>query len=244
MTCFTRWPRRCAILPRIAASLTLDRLALHPSILAAGVAGAARVGRRREEQRRGGHPPRFRPRVGRGDRPRCGRRGNGWPGSRRGSESGPASAPSKSASTRVFGYYIEVTRPNLSLVPVGVRPQADGRQRRALRHRSAQGGRGAHPGRRRGDRRPRAGGAGPARRAGDGRGGAPLGRPRAAWPSSTPSLALAEVAARNAWTAPLVDESDVLEIVGGRHPVVEAHLAGEPFIPNDCRLGGEAVRAN
>jgi DNA mismatch repair protein MutS len=55
-------------------------------------------------------------------------------------------------------------------------------------------------------------------------------------------LALAEVAARNGWTAPIVDESDVLEIVGGRHPVVEAHLAGEPFVPNDCRLGGDAPR--
>jgi DNA mismatch repair protein MutS len=30
--------------------------------------------------------------------------------------------------------------------------------------------------------------------------------------------------------------------VGGRHPVVEAHLGGEPFIPNDCHLGGEGAR--
>jgi DNA mismatch repair protein MutS len=55
-------------------------------------------------------------------------------------------------------------------------------------------------------------------------------------------LALAEVAARHDWTAPRVDESEALEIEGGRHPVVEAHLAGEPFIPNDCRLGGAAPR--
>ena len=55
-------------------------------------------------------------------------------------------------------------------------------------------------------------------------------------------LALAEVAARNQWTAPEVDESDALEIVAGRHPVVEAHLGGEPFIPNDCHLGGEGSR--
>ena len=55
-------------------------------------------------------------------------------------------------------------------------------------------------------------------------------------------LALAEVAARNQWTAPEVDESDALEIVAGRHPVVEAHLGGEPFIPNDCHLGGEGPR--
>jgi len=55
-------------------------------------------------------------------------------------------------------------------------------------------------------------------------------------------LSLAEVAARNAWIAPIVDESDVLEIAGGRHPVVEAHLGGEPFIPNDSFLGGDAPR--
>jgi DNA mismatch repair protein MutS len=55
-------------------------------------------------------------------------------------------------------------------------------------------------------------------------------------------LALAEVAARNQWTAPEVDENDDLQIVAGRHPVVEAHLGGEPFIPNDCHLGGEGAR--
>jgi DNA mismatch repair protein MutS len=55
-------------------------------------------------------------------------------------------------------------------------------------------------------------------------------------------LALAEVAARNNWSAPDVDESDALGIVAGRHPVVEAHLGGEPFIPNDCHLGGEGPR--
>lgn len=55
-------------------------------------------------------------------------------------------------------------------------------------------------------------------------------------------LALAEVAARNRWVAPALEESDVLTIVGGRHPVVEASLAGEAFIPNDCRLGGAEPR--
>jgi DNA mismatch repair protein MutS len=55
-------------------------------------------------------------------------------------------------------------------------------------------------------------------------------------------LSLAEVAARNDWSAPVVDDSDLLEIRGGRHPVVEAHLGGEPFIPNDCHLGGDGPR--
>ena len=34
----------------------------------------------------------------------------------------------------------------------------------------------------------------------------------------------------------MLDDGDDLEIVGGRHPVVEATRAGEAFIPNDCRL--------
>jgi DNA mismatch repair protein MutS len=55
-------------------------------------------------------------------------------------------------------------------------------------------------------------------------------------------LALAEVAARNHWVAPALEESDALSILGGRHPVVEASLAGEAFIPNDCRLGGDGPR--
>jgi DNA mismatch repair protein MutS len=55
-------------------------------------------------------------------------------------------------------------------------------------------------------------------------------------------LALAEVAARNQWTAPEVNESDDLHIIAGRHPVVEAHLGGEPFIPNDGHLGGDGPR--
>jgi DNA mismatch repair protein MutS len=55
-------------------------------------------------------------------------------------------------------------------------------------------------------------------------------------------LALAEVAARNSWVAPELEESDVLSIVDGRHPVVEASLGGEAFIPNSCQLGGTAPR--
>ncbi|MDP9368428.1 MAG: DNA mismatch repair protein MutS, partial [Chloroflexota bacterium] len=51
-------------------------------------------------------------------------------------------------------------------------------------------------------------------------------------------LALAEVAARGGWVEPVLDESEALTILGGRHPVVEASLAGETFIPNDCCLGG------
>uniref|UniRef100_A0A7C5RTX2 DNA mismatch repair protein MutS n=1 Tax=Thermomicrobium roseum TaxID=500 RepID=A0A7C5RTX2_THERO len=51
--------------------------------------------------------------------------------------------------------------------------------------------------------------------------------------------ALAEVAARYGWVRPELEESDTLEIRGGRHPVVEATLDDHPFVPNDCQLGGE-----
>jgi DNA mismatch repair protein MutS len=54
--------------------------------------------------------------------------------------------------------------------------------------------------------------------------------------------ALAEVAVRERWVRPELTDSDCLEIVGGRHPVVEAGLAGEPFMPNDCCLGGDQPR--
>jgi len=48
---------------------------------------------------------------------------------------------------------------------------------------------------------------------------------------------LAEVAFRYNYVKPEVDESDVISIVAGRHPVVERNLpAGEPFIPNDIVL--------
>ena len=46
-------------------------------------------------------------------------------------------------------------------------------------------------------------------------------------------LALAVVAAERGWVRPTVEDGDALEIVAGRHPVVEA--AG-PFRPNDARL--------
>jgi DNA mismatch repair protein MutS len=142
---------------------------------------------------------------------------------------------------KVFGYYIEVTRPNLGLVPTdyarkqtianGERfvtvPLKDAevrvlaadeeiaaREREALARLSALVI--AEVGR--------------------------LSATARALAELDALLALAEVAARNGWTAPEIDESDTLEIVSGRHPVVEAHLGGEPFIPNDCRLGGDGAR--
>lgn len=51
--------------------------------------------------------------------------------------------------------------------------------------------------------------------------------------------ALAELAVSRRYTRPLVDDSVAFDIKGGRHPVVEANIAGElggEFIANDCRL--------
>jgi DNA mismatch repair protein MutS len=52
--------------------------------------------------------------------------------------------------------------------------------------------------------------------------------------------ALAEVAACHGYTRPVVDESTVIEIKEGRHPVVERMMAeGTRFVPNDTCLDGE-----
>lgn len=48
--------------------------------------------------------------------------------------------------------------------------------------------------------------------------------------------ALAEVAVLHRYTRPVVDTSADLEIVGGRHPVVEAMGGDERFVPNDLNL--------
>lgn len=53
--------------------------------------------------------------------------------------------------------------------------------------------------------------------------------------------ALAHLARERRYTRPHVDDGTDFDIVGGRHPVVEAALErrGEPaFIANDCKLGG------
>src|SRR6266851_2390431 len=55
-------------------------------------------------------------------------------------------------------------------------------------------------------------------------------------------LSFARIAAESGWVRPLVDGSDVIEVAQGRHPVVERALAasGEgPFVPNDLSLDSE-----
>lgn len=49
-------------------------------------------------------------------------------------------------------------------------------------------------------------------------------------------LSFAKVAHLNQWIRPIVDESDSLEIIEGRHPVIERAIGKASFIPNDTKL--------
>lgn len=53
------------------------------------------------------------------------------------------------------------------------------------------------------------------------------------------AAALAERAAEGGWARPHFAAQQRLEIIGGRHPVVEdaLHRGGQPFVANDCVLG-------
>ena len=142
---------------------------------------------------------------------------------------------------KVFGYYIEVTRPNLALVP------ADYTRKQTI----ANGERFFTAPLKEAEARVLAADEEIAAREREAlaklsdlvlAAAARLAATARALAELDAFFALAEVASRNGWTAPEVDESDALEIVAGRHPVVEAHLGGEPFMPNDTRLGGEGPR--
>jgi DNA mismatch repair protein MutS len=50
----------------------------------------------------------------------------------------------------------------------------------------------------------------------------------------------AELAAVHRWARPALDESREIELLGSRHPVVEAARRDERFVPNDLRLGDRA----
>ena len=66
-----------------------------------------------------------------------------------------------------------------------------------------------------------------------------IGQTAAALAEIDLTTALAEIADQENWCKPKVDASRAFEIVGGRHPVVEAALrrqSGAPFIANDCDL--------
>ncbi|HEV8129250.1 MAG TPA: DNA mismatch repair protein MutS [Candidatus Eisenbacteria bacterium] len=54
--------------------------------------------------------------------------------------------------------------------------------------------------------------------------------------------ALGETAARERWTRPVITEDRRLFLRGARHPMVERALEGGAFVPNDCMLDGENER--
>jgi len=49
-------------------------------------------------------------------------------------------------------------------------------------------------------------------------------------------ISLAEVADRSDYVMPMVNEGDEIAIIDGRHPVIESLDLGERFVPNDVRL--------
>ncbi len=51
--------------------------------------------------------------------------------------------------------------------------------------------------------------------------------------------ALAQLAHRDDWVRPTVDDSLTIDIEDGRHPVVERALGSGRFVPNDVRIDGE-----
>ncbi len=55
-------------------------------------------------------------------------------------------------------------------------------------------------------------------------------------------LSFASIAKKFNYVRPIVDESDVLSIEGGRHPIIEANYSSEAYIPNDVFLSGEDNR--
>ena len=52
----------------------------------------------------------------------------------------------------------------------------------------------------------------------------------------------AECARERRYVRPVISEGDRLVIKGGRHPVLELNMQSESFVPNDCLLDGDAHR--
>jgi DNA mismatch repair protein MutS len=136
---------------------------------------------------------------------------------------------------RLFGYYIEVTRPNLKLVPADYQRKQTlaGAERFAtpeLRDREAlivrTGDRIAQLDQELYDQLLGQIAAQGARLRGLGRDLARLDL----------FAGLADLAHERGYRRPVVDEGDQIEIRDGRHPVVEAGLEPGGYIPNDCQL--------
>ncbi len=55
-------------------------------------------------------------------------------------------------------------------------------------------------------------------------------------------LSLARVAVSNHYVRPVMNESGVLDVTEGRHPVVEQSLSDSGFVPNDTHMDGDSRR--
>lgn len=52
----------------------------------------------------------------------------------------------------------------------------------------------------------------------------------------------ARLARERGWVRPTVDDGDVIDVQGGRHPVLDARLPAGEFVPNDVRLDRDGAR--
>ena len=140
---------------------------------------------------------------------------------------------------RVFGYYIEVTKTHLTKVPANyvrkqtvatgeryVTPELAELERKVLAAEDTLASREAELFR------------------GEVAAVAALAREVSAAGAALATLdvcaGLAQVAAHRGYCRPTVDDGLALEIVDGRHPVIEAMLPSGSFVPNDCRLDPDA----
>ncbi|MEO8704080.1 MAG: DNA mismatch repair protein MutS, partial [Kofleriaceae bacterium] len=140
---------------------------------------------------------------------------------------------------RVFGYYIEVTKSHLTKVPATyirkqtiatgeryVTPELAELERRVLAAEETLAVREAELFR-----------AEVAQAAGSARQVSGAGAALAVLDACS---ALAQVAAQRGYCRPTVDDGLLLDIVDGRHPVIESLLPANTFVPNDCRLDPDA----
>ncbi len=136
----------------------------------------------------------------------------------------------------VFGYFIEITTAAPRQGPRRLHAQADHGQRRALHHPRAQGD-GEQGARRRGtlqEARRRTLRSNSATQVVTHL--AALQETAAAIAEIDVLCALAEVAQLHRHCRPVLNESRLLRITNGRHPVLEQTLADEKFVPNDTAL--------
>jgi DNA mismatch repair protein MutS len=69
-----------------------------------------------------------------------------------------------------------------------------------------------------------------------------IGRAASALAELDATQALAERGVEQGWVMPVIDADLSLELVGGRHPLVEDSLGAGRFVPNDLLLDGEGER--